>query len=157
MEELTYNTTRKGVPELRGPALVCLSAIEQKSVYWSSSWARILNVYDVYYSHHHRRCWPTFIQYLSKYVVPDTEDVGLPIKFQFNVGPALQPIAGSMSVNHRVCCILCANTWHSTNTVSMLTNSLRRWPVIETALGDCRIMLVVFKIPAPETPDNTIH
>ena len=33
MEELTYNTTRKEVLELRGPALVCLSAIDQKSVY----------------------------------------------------------------------------------------------------------------------------
>ena len=33
------------------------------------------------------------------YDVPDTEDVGLPTKFLFNVGPALQPTAGSMSVN----------------------------------------------------------
>ena len=45
----------------------------------------------------------------------------------------------------------------------MLTHSLRHWPVIETALEDCTvffdccIMLVTFKIPAPETPDNTIH
>ena len=45
----------------------------------------------------------------------------------------------------------------------MLTHSLRRWPVIETTLGDCTvfsdccIMLVTFKIPAPKTPDNTIH
>ena len=35
------------------------------------------------------------------YDVPDTEDVGLPTKFLFNVGPPLQPIAGSMPVNHR--------------------------------------------------------
>ena len=55
-------TTRKGVPELRGPGLVCLSAIDKKSVYWSSSWARSLKDFDVYYFHHHRRCWPTFIQ-----------------------------------------------------------------------------------------------
>ena len=33
------------------------------------------------------------------YDVPVTEDVGLPTKFQFDVGPALQPIAGSMLVN----------------------------------------------------------
>ena len=33
------------------------------------------------------------------YDVPDTEDVGLPTKFRFNVGPALQPIAGPMPVN----------------------------------------------------------
>ena len=48
----------------------------------------------------------------------------------------------------------------------MLTHSLRRWPVIETALGDCTVfsdccmgvtMLVSFKIPALETPDDTIH
>ena len=39
--------SRKRVPELRGPALVCLSAIDEKSVYWSSLWARILNVQDI--------------------------------------------------------------------------------------------------------------
>ena len=34
-------------------------------------------------------------------MLPRTEDVGLhvPTKFRFNVGPALQPIAGSMPVN----------------------------------------------------------
>ena len=53
--------------------------------------------------------------------------------------------------------------WHSPNTVSMLTHSLRRWPVIETALGDCTvfsdcfIMAVRLSIPAPKTPDNMIH
>ena len=45
----------------------------------------------------------------------------------------------------------------------MLTHSFWRWPVIETALGDFTvfsggcIMLVTLYIPAPETPDNTIH
>ena len=111
------------------------------------------------------------IHSILAYDVPDTEDVGLPTKFRFNVGPALQPIASSMPVNRLrrthstnlspVCCILCANTWYKTNGVSMFTHSLRRWPVIETALGDCTvfsdccIMLVTFKIPAPETPDIT--
>ena len=94
-------------------------------------------------------------------------------QFRFNVGPALQPIAGSMPVNrlrHWSSTNLSPgllytlrNTCHSTNTVSMLTHSLRRWQVIEIALGDwtvfsdCWIMLVTFKIPAAETPDNTIH
>ena len=32
--------------------------------------------------------------------VPDTKDEVQPTKFWFNVGPALQPIAGSMPVNH---------------------------------------------------------
>ena len=101
------------------------------------------------------------IHSILTYDVPDTEDVGLP-KFRINVGPAVQPIAGSL-IYHRICCILCANTWHSTNTVSILIHSLCRWPVIKTALGDCSvfsdccIMLVTFKIPAPETTDNTIH
>ena len=39
------------------------------------------------------------IHSILAYDVPDTEDVGLPTKFRFNVGPALQPIAGSMPVN----------------------------------------------------------
>ena len=31
--------------------------------------------------------------------IPSTEDVGLPTKFRLNVGPASQPIAGSMPVD----------------------------------------------------------
>ena len=86
-----------------------------------------------------QRCSPLLVQYRS---------------IVYNADAAL--------IYHRICCILCANTCHST-CVSMLTHSLRRWPVIETALGDCTvfsdccIMLMTFKIPASETPDNTIH
>ena len=58
--------------------------------------------------------------------------------------------AGPTLIHHWVCCILCANTWHSPNAVLMLTHNLRRWPDIETAWGDA------FG-PAPETPDNTTH
>ena len=39
------------------------------------------------------------IHSILAYAVPRTEDVGVPTKFRFNVGPASQPIAGSMSVN----------------------------------------------------------
>ena len=69
---------RKGVPELRGMALICLSAIDQKIVYWSSPWARIFNILDVYY------LLPPLLSLLANihsklaYDVPDTEDVGLP-------------------------------------------------------------------------------
>ena len=38
------------------------------------------------------------IHLILAYDVPGTEDVGLPTKFRLNVGPALQPIAGSMPV-----------------------------------------------------------
>ena len=71
--------------------------------------------------------------------------------------------AGPAIIHHWVCCILCANTWHSPYAVSMLTQSLRRWFVIETALDDftmfseCCILRVTLSIPAPEIPDNTIH
>ena len=106
-------------------------------MYWSSSWARILNVrnikekkgknqgdkfkyiFDVYmYSFHHlRRCWPSLaggvrtstfedcrmglanIHSILAYNVPRTDDVGLPTKLRFDVGQALQTIAGSMPVN----------------------------------------------------------
>ena len=39
------------------------------------------------------------IHSILAYDVPDTKDVGLPTKFWLNVGPALQPIAGSIPVN----------------------------------------------------------
>ena len=78
------------------------------------------------------------------YEVPRTKDVGLPTEFRLNLESESQPIAGSMPVNRLRrwpntnpsldLLILCANTWHSLNAVSMLTHSLRRWPGIETAV-----------------------
>ena len=78
----------------------------------------------------------------------------------YNAGPTL--------IQHWVSCILCASTsanmCHSPNAVLMLTHSHRRRPDIETTLGDytvfpdCGIVRrVTLSIPAPETPDNTIH
>ena len=76
---------------------------------------------NVYSSHHHRRCWPTSIQYLAANCavaclchVPRTHDVGLPTQFRFNVGPASPAIAGQCRsifydaghtlLQHRICC-----------------------------------------------------
>ena len=113
------------------------------------------------------------IHAILPYDVPHTQDVGLPSKNSGSMlGQRCSPLlvqcrsivydADPALIYHTICCILCANMCHSTNTVSMLTHSHRRWPIIEKALGDCTvfsdccIMLVTFKIPAPETPDNTI-
>ena len=52
------------------------------------------------------------IHLILAYDEPRTEDVGLPTKFRFNVGPALHPIAGSMPGNR-----------------------LRRWPNINLSPG----------------------
>ena len=90
--------TRKGVPELRGPALVCLSATDKK-----------ISVL-VFLMGQNPKCLRRVllpppsavlanIHSILAYDVPDTEDVGLPSKFRINVGPALQSIAGSMLVN----------------------------------------------------------
>ena len=83
--------------------------------------------------------------------LPCTDDVGLPTLFRFNVGTASQPIAGSMPTNrlrrwHQhysntgsvvyLGARVPANTCHSPNTVSILAERIRRWPAIETALGD---------------------
>ena len=111
------------------------------------------------------------IHLLFAYDVPRTEDVCLPTSFWFNIGPASQPTAGSMPVNRlrrwlntspRLGLLYtCANTWHSTKAVSMLTHSLCRWPGIETALGIIPCFLLHYAgtlyIPTPETPDDTIH
>ena len=51
--------------------------------------------------------------------VPRTEDVGLPTKFRFNVGPALQPIAGSMPLN-------CLRRWPNTNLSPGMLHTLRK-------------------------------
>ena len=71
--------------------------------------------------------------------LPCTRNVGLPTQYQFNVGPASQPIAGSMPVN----CIL-------------------RWPNIETELGDSPVFAltairVTLYAQKGHYPDNTIH
>ena len=104
------------------------------------------------------------------YDVPHTEDVGLPTKFRFNVGPVSQPIAGSMPVN-RLQRLPNPNSslgllYYLRNHVAFTqccfnVDRFRRWPDIETALGDCTVfadvMLMTLPISAPETPDNTIH
>ena len=73
------------------------------------------------------------------YLAGPTHNVGLPTQFRFNVGPASQPIAGSMPVNR-----------------------IRRWPNIETVLGDCPVsaltaIRVTFHAQKGHYPDNTIH
>ena len=87
----------------------------------------------------------------TAYIYKRTHDVGLLTQFRFNVGPASQPISASMMVNRLRCwpntnptlglLYTChsANTCHSPNAVSMLKYSLRRWPSIEIALGDCPV------------------
>ena len=107
-------TTSKGVPELRGPALICLSAKDKKTVYWSSSWASILNVFLPPPSRELAR-----IHSIFAYDVSRREDVGLPSKFRFNVGPALQLIAGSIPVNR-------LRRWANTNLSSGLLYNLRK-------------------------------
>ena len=76
---------------------------------------------------------------INLYGVPGTHNVGLPTQCRFNVGSALQPIAGSMPVNH-----------------------IRRWPNIETEAGDCPLFVltaigVTRYAPKGHYPDNTIH
>ena len=57
---------------------------------------------------------PSLISQCTRlYDVPGTYDIGLPTQYRFIVGPASQPIAGSMPVNR-----------------------IRRWPNIETEFGD---------------------
>ena len=109
--------------------------MDKKSVYWSSSYTRILNVQDIIkertketssniYStcipfHHHLRCWPTFIQYLPTMYLVQRSGCRPTTKFRFNVEPALQPIAGSMPVNRLRC-------WPNTNLSQDLLYTLRK-------------------------------
>ena len=64
------------------------------------------------------------------YDVPGTHNVGLLTQYQFNVEPASQPIAVSMPVNR-----------------------IRRWPNIETKLGDC----LVFALTVIRLRDTLYH
>ena len=68
-----------------------------------------------------------------------THNVGLPTQYRFNVGPASQLIAGTMPVNR-----------------------IRRWPNIETELGDNPVFVltairVALYPPKGRYPINTIH
>ena len=72
-------------------------------------------------------CWSTAMQH------------NVPTQYRFIVGPASQPIAGSMPVNR-----------------------IPRWPNIETELGDCPVFAltdirVTLSPPKGHYPDNTIH
>ena len=150
-------------------------------MYWSSSWARILNVQDI-------------IREKTKETSSDISSTTIAGAGQHSFNTCLQctsyrgcslPNSGSMLdqrrspllvqcrsivydvgptlIHYRVCCILCAKTCHSPNAVSMLIHSLRCWSVIETALGDCSVFadccitLVTLPILEAEKPDNTIH
>ena len=69
---------------------------------------------------------------------PGAHIVGLPTQYRFNVGRASQPIAGSMPVNR-----------------------IRRWPNIETELGDCPVCALtairVCDTSSPERPPTGLH
>ena len=111
------------------------------------------------------------IHSISAYDVPRTEDVGPPAKFRFNVGPASQPIAGSMQVNR-------LRGWPNTNLSMCLLYTLQTrgihlmlfqcWPkVFDADPNNIGWLYRVFWLlhcyageassPVPETPDNTIH
>ena len=110
---------------------------------------------------------------LLAYYVPHTENVGLPTKVRFNVGPASQTIAGSMPaiVNDagptliylRVCCILCSKhvafnqCCLNVDPVFDAGPSLKQPWVIVPCFLTAALCWWRFNIPAPETPDNTIH
>ena len=105
------------------------------------------------------------------YYVPCTKDVGRrPPNSSSMLGQRCSPLTvnrlrrwPNSKPSQCLICILYANTGHSTNALSMLTHSLRRRPVIETALGDCNVFSdscikqVTLYILAPETPENTMH
>ena len=105
------------------------------------------------------------IHSILAYDVPGTEDVGLPTKFRFNVGPTLQPIAGLMPVT-------CLRRWPNTNLSPGLLYTLHK----HVAFNQCcfnvdpqcstlarhwnsnglQRLFWRFNIPASEIPDNTI-
>ena len=103
-------------------------------------------------------------------------DVGLPTKFRFNGGPASQPIAGSMPVKrlrrwpntnpslgllytlrkHVVYPQCCFNVDPQSLTLAQNWNSIGRLYRVFWLLHGGWLFWWLF-IPAPETPDNTIH
>ena len=139
------------------------------------------------YSYHHHRCWPTSIQYLycqliglphvsthvhTMQVYPPNSGsmLGQPHRTSLVQCPPIVYVAGPTLIQHWVCCIFCAgtsaNTCHSPNAVSMLNQSLRRWPNIEIAFGDCLLYVLPHSnagdafLPRRQKghfPDNMIH
>ena len=70
------------------------------------------------------------IHSILAYDVPGTEEVGLPTQFRFNVGPAFQPIGGSMPVNH-------LRRWPNTNLSSSLLYTYTQTRGIQPMLFQC--------------------
>ena len=137
-------------------------------MYWSSSWARILNVKYIIKERTKETnlnisptCIPstTSPTFILVYNVSRTEDVGLPTKFRLNVGPASQAIAGSMPVNR-------LRRWPNTNLSPGLLYTVRKHVAFNhccfnvdpqsstlelgdcTVFSDCCIILVTLSIPA---------
>ena len=126
----------------------------------SSSWARILNVQNIIKERTKQTSLNISLTYIPSTTIADAGQHSFntclrctsyrgcrpthknsgsmsaqrPSPLQVQCRPIVYD-AGQTPILHWVSYILVANTWHSPNAVSMLTHSLRRWPVIETALG----------------------
>ena len=112
----------------------------------------IFNLYSF-----HRRCWPTFIQYLPvsgatrvstytrcRYTHPISVRCWASVAAHcwFNANKLSMPLAQHYSNTGSAVYLAAApqaNTCHLPNTVSMLAQYLWRWPNIETTLDDCPV------------------
>ena len=107
-------SNRKGVPKLRDPALVCMSTIDKKSVYWSSSWSRILNVQDIIKDRTNEKS-----SNISSTCIPSTTIAGAS-QHSFNTCLLCTWYRGCRPTHQ-----IPVQCWASIG--SMLVNRLRRW------------------------------
>ena len=171
--------TGKGVPELRGPALDCLSAIYKKSVYyWSSSWATIPNVQDII-----KEITKETSSNMSTTCIPSTIIAGagqhsfntclwctsyrrcstlIAAHCWFNAGQSSTTLAQHQSITGSV--VYFAQTrgiqpmlFQCWPTVFDAGPSLKQHWVIAPCFLTAALCSWRFNIPAPETPYNTIH
>ena len=123
--------TRKGVPELQGPVLDCMSAIDKKSAWYFANITVLVFLMDII----------PIVQAIIKEKTKETSKYISSSNFASILGQCRRPLlvqcrqifhdVGPTLLRHWVCCILGgntpANTYHLHNTVSMFAQRLWRW------------------------------
>ena len=130
----------------------------------SMAWARILNVFG----HCITSTTITAAGQHSFNTGQQSENTGLPTKFRFNIGSALQAIADQFVYDADPALKSITGSvvyFAQTRVIQPILCQCWPWPVIETALGDCTVfsgwalhyaIFLTARLAAPEVSDRAL-